>query len=96
MSAGSKVDEIIENLKETIKKGNANKIIIKNKEGKQVASFPVNAGVVGGIIGIAAAPWAVIAGIIGTIGFGFKISVEEKDGSVVDVYEDVYDEDDDK
>ena len=40
------------------------------------------------MIGLAAAPWAMVAAAVGTLGFGFTISVEKKDGSEVDVYED--------
>ena len=88
MSSNNSIDEIIEQLKNAVAEGNANKVIIKNKDEEEVASFPVNAGIVGGVIGLAAAPWAVIAAAIGGLGFGFKISIEKKDGDIVDVYED--------
>ena len=84
----SDIDDIIDTIKEAVEEGNANKVIITNKEGNEVASFPVNAGIVGGVIGLAAAPWAVIAAAIGGLTFGFKIAIEKKDGDIVDVYED--------
>ena len=89
----SDIDDIIESIKAAVEEGNANKVIITNKEGNEVASFPVNAGIVGGVIGLAAAPWAVIAAAIGGLTFGFKISVEKKDGDIIDVYEDENDND---
>ena len=82
------IDDVMENIKKAVEEGNVNKIIVKNKEGKEVASVPVNAGIVGGVIGLAVAPWAVIAAAIGALGFGFTVSVEKADGSIVDVYED--------
>jgi len=88
MSEKSNIDDVMENIKKAVEEGNVNKVIVKNKEGKEVASFPVNAGIVGGVIGLAVAPWAVIAAAIGALGFGFTVSVEKKDGSIVDVYED--------
>ena len=88
MAERNNIDDVMENIKRAVDEGNVNKIIVRNKEGKEVASFPVNAGIVGGVIGLAVAPWAVIAGAIGALGFGFTVSVEKEDGSIVDVYED--------
>ena len=88
MAEKNSVDDVIENIKKAVEEGNVNKIIIKNREQKEVASFPFNAGIVGGVIGLAVAPWAVIAAAIGALGFGFTVSVEKEDGSIVDVYED--------
>ncbi len=88
MTDKNTIDEIVENLKKAVAEGNVHKIVIKNKAGKEVANFPVNAGIVGGVLGLAAAPWAVIAAAIGGLGFGFTISVQKEDGSVVDVFED--------
>lgn len=86
------IDEIIDSIKKVVEEGNASRVIITNKEGQEVASFSLNAGIVGGVIGLAAAPWAVIAAAIGGITFGFKISVVRKDGEIVDIYEDENDD----
>ena len=43
MSSNNSIDEIIEQLKNAVAEGNANKVIIKNKDEEEVASFPVNA-----------------------------------------------------
>ncbi len=51
------------------------------KDGETVLSIPVNVGIIGGIIGVAAAPWAFIAATLTTLGFGCKVEIVKKDGS---------------
>ncbi len=75
-----KVKETVEKIKAKVKEGNVDKIQI-SKNGEIALSIPVNVGIVGGIIGLAAAPWAFIAATIATIGFGCKIEIIKKDGS---------------
>ena len=40
---------------------------------------------IGGIIGAAAAPWALIAGTIAAFGFGCKLEIVKKDGSTDEI-----------
>ncbi len=46
---------------------------------------PVNIGIVGGIIGLAAAPWALIAGSVAAFGLGCRLEVVKKDGTTDEV-----------
>ena len=56
------------------------------KKGDEVVfSVPVNVGIVGGIIGIAAAPWALIAGSVAAFGLGCRLEVVKKDGTTDEV-----------
>lgn len=75
-----KVKETVEKIKAKVKEGNVDKIQI-SKDGEIVLSLPVNIGIIGGIVGLAAAPWAFIAATIATLGFGCKIEIVKKDGS---------------
>lgn len=45
-----KGERFLEKIKEIIKEGNVRRIIIKDKEGKSLAEFPLTIGVVGAII----------------------------------------------
>ena len=45
-------------------------------------SLPVNVGIIGGVVGVAAAPWAFIAGAIAAFGFGCTVEIVKKDGTV--------------
>ena len=75
-----KVKETVEKIKAKVKEGNVDKIQI-SKDGEVALSIPVNIGIIGGIVGLAAAPWAFIAATIATLGFGCKIEIVKKDGS---------------
>ena len=75
---------IIEKLKELVKKGNVSKIVVRRK-GEVLLNVPVNVGVVGAVVGLAAAKWAVLAAVLGTLGFGCEVDIEKDDGEVVKV-----------
>lgn len=79
-----KVKETVEKIKAKVKEGNVDKIQI-SKDGEIVLSVPVNIGIIGGIVGLAAAPWAFIAATIATLGFGCKIEIVKKDGSTDEI-----------
>ncbi len=74
----------IDKLKKAVAEGNVDKIQIRRGD-EILLSIPVNVGIVGGILGLAAAPWALIAGAIAAFGFGCKLEVVKKDGSVDEV-----------
>ena len=42
-------------------------------------------GIIGGLIGAAAAPWALIAGTIAAFGFGCKLEIVKKDGTTDEI-----------
>ena len=74
---------VIEKVKELVKKGNVSKIVVRRK-GEVLLSIPVNVGVVGAVVGLAAAKWAVLAAVLGTLGFvnqvkeGYEEAVKEE------------------
>ena len=78
------VNEIVEKVKELVRKGNVTKIVIK-KNDNVLVNIPLNVGIVGGIIGVAAAPWAVIAAAVATAGFACKVEIVKDDGDVLEV-----------
>ena len=82
--ADDKAKETVEKIKAKVKEGNVDKIRI-SKDGEIVLSLPVNIGIIGGIVGLAAAPWAFIAATIAALGFGCKIEIIKKDGSTDEI-----------
>ena len=50
-----------------------------------ILKVPVNVGIIGGLIGAAAAPWALIAGTIAAFGFGCKLEIVKKDGTTDEI-----------
>lgn len=57
-------DEVVQKVKEVIKKGNARKIIIKNDKGKVVMEIPLTFGAVGAILLPALAAVGAIAAVL--------------------------------
>mgnify|MGYP002625566662 CR=1 FL=1 len=82
--ADDKAKETVEKIKAKVKEGNVDKIRI-SKDGEIVLSLPVNIGIIGGIVGLTAAPWAFIAATIAALGFGCKIEIIKKDGSTDEI-----------
>lgn len=80
----SVVNAMVEKVKELVKKGNVTKIVIK-KGDNVLVNIPLNVGIVGGIFGIAAAPWAVVAAAVATAGFACKVELVRDDGQVMEV-----------
>ena len=74
------VQKLIDKVKAIVAEGNADRVQIL-KDDEIVLSVPVNVGIVGGILGIAAAPWALIAGAVAAFGLGCKLVVVKKDGT---------------
>ena len=76
--------ELVDRIKEIVRKGNIARIIIKKGEHVFV-DIPLNVGIVGSIFGAAAAPWAVIAAAVATIGFDCVVELVKIDGEVIDL-----------
>ncbi len=80
-----RADEIVEQIKELVKKGNIARILVKRGE-DTVLNIPLNVGIVGTILGLTAAPWALIASAIATLGFDCRIELEKTDGEIVELF----------
>ena len=81
---GEEAKAAVEKLKRRVEEGNVDRIQIRKGE-EIVLSVPVNVGIVGGIIGLAAAPWALIAGSVAAFGLGCKLEVVKKDGTTDEI-----------
>ena len=79
-----KLNELKEKLTAIIKKGDAKKVVLRRK-GEELISVPLNLGILGGLVSVAAAPVAVIVAAIAAYGFDCKIEVENRDGSKEEV-----------
>ena len=83
-SVGDEIKDLIDKLKAKVKEGNVDRVQIR-KDDEVILKVPINVGIIGGLIGAAAAPWALIAGTIAAFGFGCKLEIVKKDGSVDEV-----------
>ena len=77
-------EDIVKRIKKLVEKGNVDRVQIR-KADQIVLSVPVNVGIIGGVIGLAAAPWALIAGAVASFGLGCRIEVVKKDGTTDEV-----------
>ena len=57
-------EELLGKVKELIKEGNVRRIIIKNKDGKQLVEFPLTIGVVGAVLAPVLAAVGAIAALV--------------------------------
>ena len=55
--------------------------VIDVKDNEIILKVPVNVGIIGGIIGVATAPWALIAATVAAFGFGCKLEIVKSDGT---------------
>ncbi|RKM59281.1 DUF4342 domain-containing protein [Butyrivibrio sp. CB08] len=78
------IKDMMDKLKKKVEDGNVDRIQIK-KGDEVVFSVPVNVGIVGGILGLAAAPWALIAGSVAAFGLGCRLEVVKKDGTTDEI-----------
>ena len=79
------INDIMAKLKDMVRKGNVSRIVV-GKDGKELVNIPVNVGIVGGVVGLAAAKWVVIAAVLATVGFGCTVQVIKEDGEITEVF----------
>lgn len=79
------IDTVVAKLKELVAKGNVSRIVIRGKKGNELLNIPVNAGVAGGVLMLAAAKWALIIGTLATVAAGCTVEVIKTNNEVVNV-----------
>lgn len=73
-----------EKLKELIKKGNVTKVAIR-KDDNVIVNIPVNVGIIGAVVGVAAAPWAMLIAAAAAVGFDCTFELTKADGTVTSI-----------
>ncbi|MBQ6465089.1 MAG: DUF4342 domain-containing protein [Oscillospiraceae bacterium] len=83
--SGARTNDVLEKIKALVKEGNVNKIRVK-RDDKVLLTVPVNAGIAGGLVGLAVAPWwGVLAAAAAAYGFNCKFEIVKDDGSSTDL-----------
>ena len=67
--AGVKKEELINKMKEVVKRGNISKVTV-SRNGEKILNIPLTVGILGTVI----APWGVIAGTVAAMGFKCDIT----------------------
>ncbi len=78
-------NEIVEKIKELVKEGNVTRVRIRRNE-NVILNLPMTVGVAGTVIGLIAAPWALILATIATIGLDCTVEVEDKNGQITVIH----------
>lgn len=81
-SSDSRLDDLIEDIKAAVRKGNVSKLVIK-RNNEVVLNLPVNVGLVGTVL----FPWAMVAGALAAFGTKCTIELVKDNGDVVDLSE---------
>ena len=76
---------IVEKIKELVKEGNVTRVRIRRND-TVILNLPMTVGVAGTIIGLIAAPWALILATIATIGLDCTVEVEDKNGQITVIH----------
>ena len=79
-------NDLVETVKDIIKKGNVNRIKIK-KDDKVLVDIPVNAGIAAGALGMFS-PVLLVVGAVAAVATKVRIEVERPD-SKIDIIEDI-------
>ena len=79
-----RAEETVERIKELVKKGNISRILVKHED-NTILDIPLNVGIIGTILGLTAAPWALLSSAIATIGFDCKVELVKTDGGIVEI-----------
>ena len=80
-----RADEIVEQIKALVRKGNVARIMVRRGE-DLILNIPLNVGIVGTVLGLTAAPWALIASAVATLGFDCRIELEKTDGEILELF----------
>jgi len=75
-------NEMLERLKEIVKKGNVTKILLK-RDGEIIMNIPVTAGAIGAIL----SPPIAMGGVLAALVTKCKIEIVKTDGEIVDINE---------
>jgi len=78
------VNAVLDKVKDLVARGNVSRVVIR-KDDKVILNVPVTVGVVGAVVGITAAKWAMLAAALATVGFGCTVEVVKEDGEIVNV-----------
>ena len=78
------ISAALDKIKELVSKGNVSRIVVR-KDDKDILNIPVTLGVVGAVVGVTAAKWAMLAAVLATVGFGCTVEIIKNDGEIVNV-----------
>ena len=79
-------EQIVEKVKELVKECNVSRVILM-RNGEILVNIPMTAGVVGVLVGLRAAPFALLTTALVTFGLDCEIVIEKADGTLLNLRE---------
>lgn len=78
------VNAVLDQVKALIRKGSVTKVIVRDRNGRKIFSFSLNAGVIGSLIALHA-PILALGGVLLANSAGTTVEVVKTNGDVIDV-----------
>ena len=75
-------EQIVDKIKELVKEGNVSRVLLK-RNGETLLNLSLNTGIVGALVGLHAAPFAVLTAALVSFGLDCDIEIEKQDGTVL-------------
>ena len=77
---------IVEKVKDLVQEGNVSRVILM-RMGEVLVNIPVTAGVIGALVGLSAAPFAMLSAALVSFGLDCEIIIEKADGTMLNLNE---------
>ena len=79
-------EQVAQYILSLVQDGNASRVMLKRKD-KTLFDLSLTTGVVGTIVGLSAAPCAVLTAVLVSFGMDCDVEIEKKDGTVIKLSE---------
>lgn len=79
-------EQIVDKIKDLVQEGNISRVMLLRK-GEILLNLPMTAGVVGVLVGLRAAPFALLTTALVSFGLGCEIMIEKADGTMFNLNE---------
>ncbi len=75
---------IVEKVRELVREGNVSRVLLM-RQGEILVNLPMTAGIVGALVGLSAAPFAVLTTALVSYGLDCEIIIEKADGAILNL-----------
>lgn len=79
-------EQIVDKVKELVQEGNVSRVMLMRR-GEILVNIPMTAGVVGVLVGLHAAPFAVLTTALVSFGLDCEVIIEKADGTMLNLNE---------
>ncbi len=77
-------EQIVEKIKAAVKDGGGSRVLLK-RHGETLMNLSLNTGMIGAVVGLKLAPFAVLTTALVSFGLDCEIEIEKEDGTVINL-----------